>query len=56
MPMGATSLIMQGRNSVASINSGYEQTNQRSQPRTGPGPVGAQILSGTGDTGHDYRH
>ena len=48
----APSVVLQGRNSVASINSGY--TEQRSQPRGSNG--GPQILSGTGDTGSGLHH
>ena len=45
----AAPVAMQGRNSVASINSGYNETAPRSNPR---GNGNAQILSGTGDTGY----
>jgi hypothetical protein len=44
----AAPVVLQGRNSVASINSGYNEPT-RSQPRGGGNP--GQILSGTGDTG-----
>ncbi len=50
----APSVVLQGRNSVASINSGYNE--QKSQPRGSNGGGGAQILSGTGDTGSGVHH
>ena len=51
----APSVVLQGRNSVASINSGYNNNEQRSQPR-GSNGGGPQILSGTGDTGSGLHH
>lgn len=51
----AAPAVLQGRNSVVSINSNYNENSglpsyqaQRTQPRVG---VPGQILSGTGDTG-----